>query len=595
MSLSDQWRIRKSTIPEIELNYVLRALTRVIGSISPNTETVKFGIMTYNEPATKTIILDIREAIGKNQFPLDPETFDELVGLASHEAGHSGVLSGEISKKYRPDDIPEFTYSDLITIAEEVYDDGWIRRNFPVHGLYLDKARAASKTDSPVDTDSIGQVWLAKSVYGHTVDTTQISKLHEPVHSLLDGLTKDLSFNDLFHITRKTKYQNIYTVIAKLLQLESVKSKLQSNLDTLVDKGLLKQSPKPSKELADMGLEPQSDIKKLMNALGLEEDQDKPQSEDQSTTRSSEPLPIHPEHNPNSMDYDGVSDQEQEKINQLLQQVDQASDSATEDITQEVDGLVDDPGSLEHTYNMNMAIIYSNDKGPLYTDKVDAKLIKDLSWIQRIHNVSRRQVIRGQEEGLLDRRRLHKHQIDQHVYKRYKRVAEQELDLVLLLDRSSSMSRRTSIYEASRALRQVLPRNNVQILSYSNPGINVDIKNHTSSGQVTEILPDGGTPSGKALLGAAVKYPTSMIIHFTDGAANEDIMPNKAGKIIAEKFPKIKIVNVILSSGRYTDMNIPRTYVAPQLSKMWSSVVIGDVDEFPEVLKKVLKPWYQGR
>ena len=42
-TLSDKWRVNTSEVPPIEMANALNALSKVVGIISDNAETVKFG------------------------------------------------------------------------------------------------------------------------------------------------------------------------------------------------------------------------------------------------------------------------------------------------------------------------------------------------------------------------------------------------------------------------------------------------------------------------------------------------------------------------------------------------------------------------
>ena len=94
MALSEQWRVQKSTIPAIELANAIRGLQKVIGSVSPETEHIAFGGMSFNQriqEEARRIVIDRDFALKSGEFPIPPEDFDVLVGLAAHEAAHTAT------------------------------------------------------------------------------------------------------------------------------------------------------------------------------------------------------------------------------------------------------------------------------------------------------------------------------------------------------------------------------------------------------------------------------------------------------------------------------------------------------------------------
>jgi len=166
------------------------------------------------------------------------------------------------------------------------------------------------------------------------------------------------------------------------------------------------------------------------------------------------------------------------------------------------------------------------------------------------------------------------------------------------------MEEHKAIYEACNALLKVIPE--AHLLTYQMPYlVNQDtlITHINAGGLVRPIHPNGGTPTGRAMIIAAMKYPNSLLIHFTDGMANEDIDPIEAmTHIIAKRQPKVQIANIILynKQSRYNRIGTPNTQPLEELQEYWTpqgpnwtSEIITDLDEFPDALRRALRPWYQ--
>jgi len=77
----------------------------------------------------------------------------------------------------------------------------------------------------------------------------------------------------------------------------------------------------------------------------------------------------------------------------------------------------------------------------------------------------------------------------------------------------------------------------------------------------------GGTPSSRAMLTTAIKYPKSLIIHFSDGAGNMDISLLDVFRIMETKFPKIQVVSLLLNESRYIQQS------KDQLPYGWQDVI----------------------
>jgi hypothetical protein len=592
-SLSKSWRVNKSTIPAIEIANILRGLSKVIGGVSPMQEQVLLGGMSYNQvdrlSKSRTIVIDRKFVLASGQFPIPDEDFDILVGLASHEAGHT--ISQSILPKdaiYDGNNLTALSADSFTTIAEEIYTDNFIKRHKPKHSEYLQRARKAYISDLSTEY-SIAKVWLDTAVYNKSIDINDLPTTHQPVYSILNILTDTLSKADLDYRERKELYGKVYQAISKLLAVDEIKE----------EQGM-KNSALDNKALSTLGYEPRQDHSvdtegKPTASPSTESDNSKDQDDQSFHSDSSQLEPLQSSDklerpgrkrrsrklllqraNYEAQPSEPVPSEMPEEIKKLLDDAMEALESNTEDVTEQLSEVLQ---PIASTYDE--PIIYKQSKNGIDKYPIDEKLLRELDWIKRLKNSMSRRTSRSQPEGALDRRRLHHHQTNGLIYKTARVQQRQKLDLVLLLDASSSMHTKRDIYKAAKTLYTIIPE--AQVLSYDYEGNYNLIQNHTYDGTFRKIETNGGTPSGRALLVAAMKFPRSLIIHFTDGASNTDVSPAKILSTLNEKYPQVQIVN-ILFQGR--DNQYPEYSFS-------STKVIDRVDEFPEALKDGLKSWYR--
>ena len=236
------------------------------------------------------------------------------------------------------------------------------------------------------------------------------------------------------------------------------------------------------------------------------------------------------------------------------------------------------------------SIVWGKSEQPVDEVKPSNKLIKDLDWVRRIKTTFSKQTRRGQENGLLDRRRLYRHYTDDLAYKKSSKTQKNVLALVLLLDSSQSMIHHKPIYEAAKALHTIVKNIDILIYSLDTQYKRTKIQNITFDGKFRKVHTEGYTPSAEALAATAIKFPESLLIHFTDGDPNGAFSPATALKQITNKDPKIQIVNILMGSRTRVE-TIKRHY--PDNIPNVSNIIIPNVSKFPDALKVALKPWYR--
>jgi len=107
--LSGSWRINKSSIQVIELANVLKALKKVIGTISTEQLNIAFNAQqdqSQYTASTKTLLIDPRFALEAKTFPIPTHDFDVLVAHGIHEAFHNHAESNLVRETIQKPHFP---------------------------------------------------------------------------------------------------------------------------------------------------------------------------------------------------------------------------------------------------------------------------------------------------------------------------------------------------------------------------------------------------------------------------------------------------------------------------------------------------------
>ncbi len=223
----------------------------------------------------------------------------------------------------------------------------------------------------------------------------------------------------------------------------------------------------------------------------------------------------------------------------------QESDAMEPDLADEVSRLLAEDGiGLPQTLAAQEASVHSLgtvfQQSEIKTDvKPDPLIVRRLRRIFRkqkalMNRARRKAVRRALPAGKLDARRLYRVPLDEKVFKNRQVLRmDRQWQICIVIDASASMAGRgqsdppwemaektfVSLAEAARGFK-----NRLEIYAYNEEKRICKLTQLYRFNEIYTLTPAGRTPSGQAIMAAAVKldrkYKKSMIIHITDGASN---------------------------------------------------------------------------
>ena len=582
-TLSNKWRTQRSELRHVDMAHTLKAIQKVVGYVLPSNIDVRFAtkehVTSYNNG--HHIVIDPQYAMKGS--PSEPQHEDVLIGLAMHEAGHSIVQTGNIN----PVDVymPSGETVHIDKLGEEVYVDRYMGSHWLNAKDYIVRARDAYNLPLE-DYENLHDVFLYICVYGNIVDAQALgnSSLVKVIPPIMNMAAK-LKEKDLTILSRQLLYEDTAKEIRDILtpnqnndQGKSSAPKFPSsnrgkssagrkakerleqtpanNLNNIVE------SPPGQREIDTEGFPKASKSQEQTNqnsALGGDKSDNEGPSIEASTSYEND------FHSKKFV----LSDKMTKEIATSIEQEE-------EDLVREIRTELQFEGSLDAK-----SILYRKSKAkPMST--FNQTLAKQLAWLRELKNTVGVQFYRNEVHGRVDQRNLYKAPINGKVFKRRVKLPHKEQDIVLLLDASGSMSRNPSVYEDAYAVFRAL--DNAVVLSYNDNRSSVFVERHDEGKAMKKIQTGGTTPSGPALLAAALKFPTSLIIHFTDGQPNQGETVKGALTTIEKNCPNVKVVNIIYASSAD---NYPE-------SASSKTIVLEDIKELPTLLKQALTMWGYG-
>jgi len=155
-SLSDLWRLNRSSDPGIDLVSILDGAKIMAQSLVPGTEVVFRGVKTASTDLKK-IYLSPKTLGDCNEYPVSGNKVDELLGLTIHEIGHilfssdrNDYMQGILRKIPIHSSDERQTIDRLVSIYEDIFVDH-LMSAYPGYRDYLQRERDAALAEFDMD------------------------------------------------------------------------------------------------------------------------------------------------------------------------------------------------------------------------------------------------------------------------------------------------------------------------------------------------------------------------------------------------------------------------------------------------------------
>lgn len=565
--MSEAWRVNKSSINYVEMANALNALAKIVGHLNYRKpaimagqakveliETVEFNQktkegMSYNEGG-KHIVID--PTFAKKATPIEPHDFDTLCGLTIHEVAHTLASSQSVMAPGKRDPSPHseegvIRLEDVNRIGEEIYCDNFIRRHFsPLYPYLLKARRAYSVYNKDVNYNNLMDHWLVVSVYHETMNMNVDKGVLKGMEILL-GLSGTLVGGD----HTPAKRLDLYTEAFRQLQL-AIKS--LPNWSGGAKKSTSQRRGKKTVELDTNAI--RSNLPPIKP--GDEEGQE---GEGQKAENPKGKKP--------ALDYPSFHNSETVS-KEMAKKIKNSQENETLDISQEI-----------RTYSNRAGSVVMEQSKAEPMDETISDMRPELTWLKSLKNSMGRQTIRNEYRGDIDGRNLYRGPIDRRIYKTTRRLPNNKRDIVLILDTSGSMRKNKMVFHAANTVHSIIPDSHVY--GYGSPdGQKVHITYLTGQGRMKRPVLDGETPSGSAIIAVAMKHPTALLIHFTDGVSNLGIPMIDCYRIVETQFPSSYLLSVEFGRSTYENQ-------IQKKGENISVVQILDLKAFPKLLVQSIR------
>lgn len=573
MARSDNWRINKSTLMPVEGAQLLKALRKVAGAAGlPSNFKVTFAVNGQDVG----IDFDKREVIigaGRlfHEAPLPADKMDILTGLMLHEVEHRNIGTDRLDQqlfsswdKTNPGK-EQAMFQKFVNIGEDVVVESSLRANknladydIATHDWAVAEMREAKQ-------NKLLELWIEYGL-GHKADAIldlpqKMSDAMAQVVALTGWLRHKPSYGN-----RANAYLNYWSALKEIIlnppELESPidMSKTNQNGDGKNENG--NNGADGEQQAEDRGNQPADDTKdgsdkpsapenKGENASGEEKSAGLPAEDGQSesgeeesddTTKSARDGKD-TEKSGEGTDLDRPLAPRPDDIisKELMGAIEEAIQSDSEDITEQV--VKEFNGA-----NVQYPIIRSREtKTPLI--KPNPELRKRLERVMTIRKRLQARVMHGEQYGRIDKRHLDRIGTDQRIFSLRYKFPDGFPNTKILLDLSGSMSGKQAdeVLEAAGALQTLV---NAEVWCYNDLNNQIHLVRMDNGKLIHRWNPDGGTPSGLAIIGVSLGMKKDgLIIHLTDGCHNCGQTPWNAHWILKKR--GIELVNLIWSGSTH--------------------------------------------
>jgi len=548
MARSGNWRIRKSTIPAIEGANVLRVLGRFGGIVGVN-RPISFNTeVSYLDTEKK----DIHIQGLFNTYPVDGEDMDVMVGFMLHEAMHLVRESDKVYERFR--DVqsikPGSPFWYFLNIGEDIHVDLEIRQSLPNLNEYVQKARDwAAKRKRAYRKDNLLETWCELELYGNKQALMDApDEMLEPLQNLVE-LSNKIKLDGWGG--RVGDYWNTWVLITDFVE----------NQHKEIQKDQKAQQNHPKQQKKDM---PDKKDSKPEPPSSKSESEPQPQKDMESGEPKPEPE-LEPDYMPTpNANVTNTIDPELEKL------IQDALEKETEDLTEEIGELLVESGTQLGNFTIIQTV---NKDGALLSP--NNELVGKLKVVLSIKKRLQKRDLRGEVNGKIDTRKLHRAVMDGKCFKQRFKFPGSFPESAILLDLSGSMTteQRQEVIMASCAMTALVKS---KVYGYQERNRQVMVTRLDEGYKVRVETAGGNTPSGLALITTAKQLKRGgLVIHLTDGKHNKGISPYHTRPVIDKM--GIDVVNVI-----WGDNATPDAYDGMIIKS------IKGLAEFPSALQELL-------
>ena len=502
---SSNWRVNSSTIKSVEGAHILRALRKVAGAMRlPATRKIRFSTnaaLTDVELESDDIRIDAGDLFTK--APIPPENLDILVGRTLHEVDHytintTGVWS---SCYYKVPEKERAWFKGFVNIGEDIVIDERLMSNVNLRDYYQAAMDNLFEGHRPPLQNSLLELWIEYALVHN-----------DYVLGMVPAVLRD-AMDELLELTQKLR--------EPMERLSGTRLRAELYSDTWVSiKELVLHPPElPGQDHAGDGGRPQ----------------DSPPGAQNAKNARTMPGPTDT-HNPKQKQHEAdlpLMNSLPAPIDQkLAESIEEAMLSDTEDITKQIYREFEEAGYSPRNINFIVTRKHETKTIPV---RPDPDQVRRLERILMIRKRLQARVMRGENYGKLDMRKLHRSQTDLKMFKLKYRFPDGFPDTAILVDMSGSMSGKQAeeVIAAATSLAVVA---RCKVWSYAEHSSEIKLVK-LDEGKVTHTsAPGGNTPSGIALVGVAdTMKPGGLIIHLTDGEHNVEFGPAEAMQVLDRK------------------------------------------------------------
>lgn len=553
---SEYWRKNKSAVETKELSKVLFALRKVGRHIATNLKPIEW-VTDFNSVNGK-IGVDLK--LAKGDYPIPPGRMDLLVGIVAREAFHCSILTDviwfQVRKKIK--DLPaekEYLLALLIGIGEDIFTRHIAKDT--VWKNYLPFCWSYVRVPYKGDVTRVPTVHTLLYIFANYVFMDKLSvNMHPGYHYLFQKL---LELRDAIIKTADESSKSKRCGLRADIYLEMWNEICRCSKDW-----------QPDLSPQELGLFEGNNLEDNDRDFLPRDDSEDADDQDNFENREQK---------------EKTSDLKLlQKINEIVEQFNDKS------VIEHVEEAAEDEQWKIIDTTFGKATIPCRMK----PDPVLVSRLRQIFRMQKSHRSRRYKYNRALLLGKIDGRRLYRSSLDGRLFRQKEHFYHDNTrNIVILVDGSASMTGGlpaggkqwsqterifVSLFEAVKGTG-----NRLDVYSYYERAGVCEVSLLAYNKKLYTVRPGGRTPTGQAIVAAAVKMPKDkkrLIVHLTDGEPNCGISVQKGLEFCDRQ--GVEIVTI----GTYYDENTKEI-----LEKQYNdrAILVDSLELLPVRLEEVLK------